>query len=425
MRLLLATFLVSCVVHAKQLDSLCQDSAVFELSQRQFHRKYGEDLGFRWLSSEKRSARAASRKLTLFQVPVAEVVVRFADHSVSEIWIWIHTRGDKGSVPLDTFQKLNRAIRADLGKISDANERELHVNDGIPKTSYLWEGKRVVYRLDIGATAYATNKGTIILPEYSRLRLFPATDGVTGSRYGRSDRSAKSSTLRKRVKTSENGDVVIEGIPMVHQGRKGYCACAAVSRILMHLGRDVDQHEIAQIAGARSNGGGTEPNELLLALREVESDLNLDIESYARLTRPELVALVKSYNAVASKQRERRIRVNVADRRVKAEAAYRRFRGDILLEATDNKFRHDGFARKVRDSIERGIPLAWSVYLGIFPEKGLPQVNGWHMRLITGYNERTQEILYSDSWGLGHEKKRMSLKKARAMTVGLFRVSTR
>jgi hypothetical protein len=45
---------------------------------------------------------------------------------------------------------------------------------------------------------------------------------------------------------------------------------------------------------------------------------------------------------------------------------------------------------------------------------------GGHMRLIHGYNPTTNEILYSDSWGRGHERKRMAMDKAFAITEGLL-----
>ena len=58
--------------------------------------------------------------------------------------------------------------------------------------------------------------------------------------------------------------------------------------------------------------------------------------------------------------------------------------------------------------------------LGIFPESGLPQQFGGHMRLIIGYNARTDEILYTDSWGPGHELKRMNSGRAFAITHDAF-----
>jgi len=42
-----------------------------------------------------------------------------------------------------------------------------------------------------------------------------------------------------------------------------------------------------------------------------------------------------------------------------------------------------------------------------------------HIRLIIGYNAKTQEVLYSESWGPAHALKRLPLDEAWAMTFGL------
>ena len=42
------------------------------------------------------------------------------------------------------------------------------------------------------------------------------------------------------------------------------------------------------------------------------------------------------------------------------------------------------------------------------------------MRLIVGYNEQRQEVLYSDSWGAGHECKKMPLSQACAISQALY-----
>ena len=78
------------------------------------------------------------------------------------------------------------------------------------------------------------------------------------------------------------------------------------------------------------------------------------------------------------------------------------------------RFQHD-----ISSHVDAGFPLIWSVILGMVPEKGIPQTAGGHMRLIIGYNEKTQEILYTDSWGAGHELKRMPLASAWTITTGL------
>jgi hypothetical protein len=77
------------------------------------------------------------------------------------------------------------------------------------------------------------------------------------------------------------------------------------------------------------------------------------------------------------------------------------------------------FQREIQRSVDSGIPLLWSLRLGVVPEKGIPQKGGGHMRLIIGYDPATKEILYSDSWGLGHEEKRMGIEDAWTVTMGL------
>ena len=50
---------------------------------------------------------------------------------------------------------------------------------------------------------------------------------------------------------------------------------------------------------------------------------------------------------------------------------------------------------------------------------------GMHMRIITGYNTKTGEIIYSDSWGAEHEKKVMKPEDAWGITVNLIALEPR
>ena len=42
------------------------------------------------------------------------------------------------------------------------------------------------------------------------------------------------------------------------------------------------------------------------------------------------------------------------------------------------------------------------------------------MRLIVGYNEKDNKIIFSDSWGAGHEQKIIDAHYAYLATSGLF-----
>ena len=47
------------------------------------------------------------------------------------------------------------------------------------------------------------------------------------------------------------------------------------------------------------------------------------------------------------------------------------------------------------------------------------------MRLIIGYNLEDGQVYYTDSWGPGHEKKKMSMKEAFTSTYALMVIEPR
>ena len=98
---------------------------------------------------------------------------------------------------------------------------------------------------------------------------------------------------------------------------------------------------------------------------------------------------------------------------------------EILKEGKGRGTARDGFVRDVKEKINKGVPLLWAVVLGKVKEGKLPQMLGGHMRLIIGYNDKTNEILYSDTWGAGHELKRMSVDDAWAITLLVYTLETR
>jgi len=76
----------------------------------------------------------------------------------------------------------------------------------------------------------------------------------------------------------------------------------------------------------------------------------------------------------------------------------------------------------IRRSIDDGIPLLWGLEVGRFEEDPplKMQTSGGHMRMIIGYNDRANRLIFSDSWGAGHEFKSMDASEAYRATHGLF-----
>ena len=96
--------------------------------------------------------------------------------------------------------------------------------------------------------------------------------------------------------------------------------------------------------------------------------------------------------------------------------------GTTLKAVRGKKAQLAEFRKKIGTAVDAGIPLLWGVHLGIFEEPGVPQEGGGHMRLIIGYNDKTGHVLYPDSWGAGHELKRMPLAEAAAITFQLHMI---
>ena len=85
------------------------------------------------------------------------------------------------------------------------------------------------------------------------------------------------------------------------------------------------------------------------------------------------------------------------------------------------------FKNDISQHINLGVPLLWTVMVGkVKEEPDLRQKGAFgHMRMIIGYNPTQNEVLYSDTWGVGHELKRMALDDAWTITTGLYSAKPR
>ena len=230
---------------------------------------------------------------------------------------------------------------------------------------------------------------------------------------------------------SKKGDVYIDNIPMVDQGQKGYCSVASAARVLQYFGVGKDEHEIAQIAGSSAESG-TSTRGMKEAVETIGKKFRLatvvcygDFEKSGAERIDGLCDEVKAYNKAAKKMKKPAITDDMFIRRDGNVISYNPQAVDEAMDVEVRKFmRTEGsqkskftkFMKDIHEQVDKGIPLYWGVMLGIAPEAGLPQTRGGHMRLIIGYNDQKKEIIYSDSWGAGHEKKHMKADWAWTIT---------
>jgi hypothetical protein len=383
------------------LDALLSFSSLWNWSTDDFEKNYTPKAAkqedqkkppqFEWLSSDKSRARFSRQmfsnvetKLTMFagSIKVEEAVVEFVNGKAARSTISFYNRGDSGDITVADFERIFKTIGQGLGQVLKvAPKRQLNsANAALPVTGWMWSSPQAVALLEYNE--YNT-PGRVTKPEFLRLKL--AAPNQADFTMGKMVTGVQSMELAKRVTKGPEGDIYITGVPMVDQGAKGYCVAASCQRLFEYMRIPCDQHEMAQL-------------------------VNVDAESGANI-----FAMQKSLARI--------------DERFKV--SFKPLVNPTLYYSNNGKRRvsEKEFASLVKEYANKGIPLLWALELGkaaeIPPLPGSGQTRGGHMRMIIGYNDAKKQVIFTDSWGAGHELKRMALLDAYDVTIGLFSMAPR
>jgi len=433
MRVIFLTLLAAATAHADvSLD------AIFETGSADAFIEAHQEAGFRWVSATHDSARAVRTGMTFHGMSVIEAIARFDHDQLKDVTLSLYNRGDAGEMLETEFGKLMAGVDGKLTSWTGMKgvtfrSQERTASATIQRKSWIKEPYRIDLVWSLSEKSRQQNISAV-RPEYARLEIMPFDPtqdprksilvGTTGQ-----PKLITAMELKARVKREANGDVVIPGVPMVDQGHKGYCAAAVAERVLRYYGRNLDQHEIAQLANTTA-GAGTNPDQMIAALRRIGDETRLDVTVLADFNGREFEKTVADYNHAAKRTHKPEVqfmqRVGNTIYIESPVAVYHEMDTDLLREA---RLKRDGPMLEFKNSIARyinnGAPLAWSVVIGKVKESPDPQGFGGHMRMIIGYNDRAQEILYTDTWGAGHELKRMPLADAWTVTLGLYSLQPR
>ena len=380
------------------LDPLIKAPECWNMTVEEFEKAYtnGGNKLYRWLTADKTRVKLspgifhnAKIDMSAFdgKVPAQEVIADFSDGKLNLVSISFYNRGDNGSISHADFKERFMTIGKSMGETLNVRPRQRKSNSkqGLLTEGYSWRTKQ-------GAVALLEhNEGAIKedgAREFLRLRMArPRAEGMLAKSltHERGGAAVRLSDLPRNVEEADNGDVFVKDLPMVDQGNKGYCVAASVQRLFEYYGIGADMHQIAEIAGSDPARGTS----------TLEMAKELDKIDYRFKTRLDILGMGMPMTEVETKKGEY-------------------FVGDPY-ELRD-------FTKDVKRFIDDGLPLLWSLQLGMFPEKPNlnPQTAGGHMRTIIGYNEKTKELLFSDSWGAGHELKRMDMEHAYKASHGLF-----
>ncbi len=417
-----ALWVLACAtLHAdgQAIDTLVAAPDLWQTTRADFVRQH-PDLGFYWLSMAHDRGETHSRSVTFLGKPVYQMDVDFQGDKLSALTVSIYNRGDAGEMGRDAMAALLQHCRDGLTAVTKVPGifQGQEASDAVKSYAFEWKTPATDFLLEYSFTKEVKSRDIPFRAEFVRLNLLPARkpQGFLAQALA-SASPPPAFDGPSHVKKELNGDVRIEAVPMVDQGQKGYCVVASAERVMRYYGIPVDENELAELANTSATQG-TSNEAMFDSLKKLSQRLQVKIRPIERQDVRQILALIADYNRQA--RRERQPPISDSGPELNVLQIYTSMKPELLKEArTHNKADVDRFQQIVRDHIDQGIPILWTVMLGILPEANLPAGIGGHMRLIIGYNSETNEILYTDSWGPGHELKRMAADNAWTITTAM------
>lgn len=403
-----------CSAGAEPLDSVFERAKLWETPGAEFTQSF---TGFEWVSNSHEALSNTQPNLSIFSLPITQALARFENEKLKGLEFDFYTRGDAGEISKEKFQELLGKAREALSRHTGQKPNALRKDPrSAAKADVItWQTPAAYYELVYSSVREVKSRNIPFRAEFIRLQVTaPAVSGLGGAQ-------KKSFSPSAHVKKMPTGDVWIEGVPMVNQGQKGYCVVASVERVLRYFGGDIDSNELAQV-GNSTAAAGTSVGEMFDSLKKMGNRLRIRVRTLEQMDGRAVEELVNDYNRLA--KREKFPPVSLQGQVIDITSLFSQMRPELIVRLQNkSEAGSKKLLRSVQSEIDKGYPLLWSVMLGIVPEKSLNQTGvGGHMRLIIGYNANTSELLYSDSWGAGHELKRLGLAEGCAITTGLFSI---
>ena len=422
---------------AVDLGDVFKDPAKWTMNAETFMGEF-QNLGFSFVDGQQTAMSNQRQLLRFLGLTVYEVRVYFETNAVRRVELSLYNRGDAGVKDKEAFEALVYAVRGRIVELAqDSGMTGTTSNDraNYYVRRYQWVKRSPGIQMEWAYIAPHRSGGMSVAysAEFIKVLLMPIKaggGGVTAMTGGMAASRAKTArTVKENVTRNPEGDVWIENVPMVDQGQKGYCAAAASERVLRYYGLEIDQHRIAQLADTAAEGGTTLEG-MAKAISKVGRQFQLDKkdlispDSDGSFEKSDHAKLIDQYNVEAKKKKAALIdwKDYTSDRVVDLPAIWRAMDPAILLVArSGQKQGMNQFVKNIALYVDQGVPLLWSCLVGLYPEEPpLGQEGAFgHVRLIIGYNAKTKELVYSDSWGPRHAFKRLPLDQAWAMTKGL------
>jgi len=326
--------------------------------------------------------------------PKSISLIASEDHP-DQLTIMFANKGDSAS----TYLRANAAANASLKDITeikrliqadyDILKKNISEQLGKPSTQGFGEAgkaREFPLRWDYQGTAFLLTERP---GEYCVVRILPSSSADQGGKTSRISDSAMRERMKNNVVHRPNGDLIIQNIPMVDQGPKGFCVPATYTRVLLYAGVPADLYLLA-LLGHTDVGGGTS---------------TIAMENSAR-------ALAASYGRSITS-------VSPSLDLSKLETFFEKGIPLTWAMVVDEKLDHD-LSSRLRQRTESD-PESWIKTLAEKRKAARSikkNLNNGHVCLLIGLNRKTGELATSDSWGPEFAERWITLEEARALSQG-------
>jgi hypothetical protein len=326
--------------------------------------------------------------------PKSISLIASEDHP-DQLTIMFANKGDSAS----TYLRANAAANASLKDITeikrliqadyDILKKNISEQLGKPSTQGFGEAgkaREFPLRWDYQGTAFLLTERP---GEYCVVRILPSSSADQGGKISRISDSAMRERMKNNVVHRPNGDLIIQNIPMVDQGPKGFCVPATYTRVLLYAGVPADLYLLA-LLGHTDVGGGTS---------------TIAMENSAR-------ALAASYGRSITS-------VSPSLDLSKLETFFEKGIPLTWAMVVDEKLDHD-LSSRLRQRTESD-PESWIKTLAEKRKAARSikkNLNNGHVCLLIGLNRKTGELATSDSWGPEFAERWITLEEARALSQG-------
>lgn len=397
-------------------------NSLWSLNPGKFKTTFGSPEMYKWKSPLKNillyTSNGAGNKLLFFDQAIGKANFNFKSKQLQGISLTLAKSNDltDKETYLEHVANIKEQILG-LGKLGAPKVRKKTAK-GRCRYTYSWRSPEYYITLK---SSYSINSKKSFSPGYIKFYIFRRFAITTP--IGKDEpASEKTTKLNPNIKTDDKGDRYLK-VPMIKESSPKECVTVCAKRIFAYYKTAPKDRSWTRISenmklNVKSAKGlkqiyASFANECRCSVKKlVTTNIFDDFNS--------IIKFIRDYNTQAAKMKKSRIdsfKINSFSKLLGVMDE------EVLIKARNNPRKIKEFKDKICKEIDAAKPVLWVVFLGVVKEETEPPATGGHVRLIVGYNPKTNEIIYSDNWGKAHKLKKMSWEKAWTMTLSVLAVN--